>query len=318
MEMPRAPARGIFGGGMEMFLKRFRSRYPLGYCVATLAATTAVILLTSLLTGFTAGALARGLGPAFRADIWADEYVLTAIQELLAAGVMLLLLHRSGLGWVLRQRGGGLGYGLDVGRFPVILITLALVETSSYHMAQGARLAAPWHIGAFLAMVALVGVAEELAFRGMVATTLLQRFGTTRSGVWKAVIGSGVLFGLAHSINFAHAEPLGVLIQMIDSAVLGMLLTAIYYRSGNLWVTVLLHAYMDLTALLESGLLVGEGLSESVSASISEYGVQNLLAAAVYLVPTIYLLRKRALPGIHALWEQQTEEPPTQNAANGG
>ncbi len=55
----------------------------------------------------------------------------------------------------------------------------------------------------------LVGVAEEFLFRGVVAETLLEHFGTSRAGVWKACLLSGVLFGCAHLTNLFTSAPLG-------------------------------------------------------------------------------------------------------------
>lgn len=54
----------------------------------------------------------------------------------------------------------------------------------------------------------LVGVAEELVFRGVIAQTLLERYGTARAGAWKACLVSGALFGAAHLSNLLGSAPL--------------------------------------------------------------------------------------------------------------
>lgn len=89
--------------------------------------------------------------------------------------------------------------------------------------------------------MALVGVAEEFIFRGVIAQSLLERFGTGRAGVWKACLLSGLLFGAAHLTNLLSSAPFGVLMQCVFAASLGTLFAAIYFRTGNLWVTVFLH-----------------------------------------------------------------------------
>ena len=73
------------------------------------------------------------------------------------------------------------------------------------------------------------------------AQTLLERYGTARAGVWKACLVSGVLFGAAHLSNLLGSEAFGVLMQCVFAASLGVMLAAIYFRTGNLWVTVFLH-----------------------------------------------------------------------------
>ncbi len=150
----------------------------------------------------------------------------------------------------------------------------------------------------FLACMAMVGVAEEFLFRGVIAETLLEHFGTSRAGVWKACLLSGVLFGAAHLSNLLGSAPFGVLMQCVFAASLGVMLAAIYFRTGNLWVTVFLHSAMDIAAMLIGGLYG----TTSVAESVSGYDASRLLSVAVYLIPTVFLLRKKKLPEVQLYW----------------
>ena len=141
--------------------------------------------------------------------------------------------------------------------------------------------------------MAMVGVAEEFLFRGVIAETLLEHFGTSRAGVWKACLLSGVLFGAAHLTNLSSSAPFGVLMQCAFSASLGALFAAIYFRTGNLWVTVFLHGAMDIASMLIGGLYGTTTLSESVSG----YDASMLLTVVVYLLPVAFLLRKKEAAG---------------------
>ena len=146
--------------------------------------------------------------------------------------------------------------------------------------------------------MAMVGVAEELIFRGVIAQTLLEHFGTSRVGVWKACLLSGVLFGAAHLSNLLGSEPFGVLMQCVFAASLGTLFAAVYFRTGNLWVTVFLHGAMDISSMLIGGLYGTTTLSESVSG----YDASMLLTVVVYLLPVAFLLRKKKLPEVQLYW----------------
>ena len=150
----------------------------------------------------------------------------------------------------------------------------------------------------FMLNMILVGVAEELVFRGIIAQTLLERYGTARAGVWKACLVSGVLFGAAHLSNLLGSEAFGVLMQCVFAASLGVMLAAIYFRTGNLWVTVFLHSAMDIAAMLIGGLYG----TTSVAESVSGYNASRLLSVAVYLIPTVFLLRKKKLPEVQLYW----------------
>ena len=72
-----------------------------------------------------------------------------------------------------------------------------------------------WHVVWFLIGMTSVGVAEEFLFRGVIAQTLLEHFGTSRAGVWKACLLSGLYFGAAHLTNLTGSAPLGVLMQCV-------------------------------------------------------------------------------------------------------
>ena len=156
----------------------------------------------------------------------------------------------------------------------------------------------PQGVPGTLRSLLVLPLAEELVFRGVIAQTLLERYGTARAGVWKACLLSGVLFGAAHLSNLLGSEPFGVLMQCVFAASLGVMLAAIYFRTGNLWVTVFLHSAMDIASMLIGGLYG----TTSVAESVSGYDASRLLSVAVYLIPTLFLLRKKKLPEVQLYW----------------
>ena len=79
--------------------------------------------------------------------------------------------------------------------------------------------------------------------------------------------------------------------QCVFAASLGTLFAAVYFRTGNLWVTVFLHGAMDISSMLIGGLYGTTTLSESVSG----YDASMLLTVVVYLLPVAFLLRKKKI-----------------------
>ena len=130
-------------------------------------------------------------------------------------------------------------------------------------------------------------------FRGVHSELLLRRYGATKEGVWKATIISGVLFGLAHLSNLFGAAPVGVLVQCVVAAGMGMVFAAIYYRTGNIWVTVVLHAFIDAGALITSGLYEG-----TIVDTISGYQPIQLIGIVPYMIVLFVLLRKKKMDQI--------------------
>jgi len=209
-----------------------------------------------------------------------------------AAGVLVawLFLARTGKSGLLRRRGSGFFNGLLVGLYPIALISYNAYNTLLFGRPEGDMLPA-WHVVWFLIGMTSVGVAEEFLFRGVIAQTLLEHFGTSRAGVWKACLLSGLHFGAAHLTNLLSSAPFGVLMQCVFAASLGTLFAAIYFRTGNLWVTVFLHGAMDIASMLVGGLYGTEDVAESISG----YDASMMLSILIYLIPTLFLLRKKKI-----------------------
>ena len=264
-------------------LKRLRAKHPVGFCVLSEVLFLGSLLLASYLIVF---ALVL-----FGVDLErVDSYFLSAVQEAVGMVVALVILGRTGRMYLLRRRGSGFFNGLLVGLYPIALISYNAYNTLLFGRPEGDMLPA-WHVVWFLIGMTSVGVAEEFLFRGVIAQTLLEHFGTSRAGVWKACLLSGVLFGAAHLTNLSSSAPFGVLMQCAFSASLGALFAAIYFRTGNLWVTVFLHGAMDIASMLVGGLYGTEDVAESISG----YDASMMLSILIYLIPTLFLLRKKKI-----------------------
>ena len=271
-------------------LKRLRTAHPLGYCVFAEVLFLLVLFLSSMVLTF--GLLLAG------ADLSVlDEYKLSLAQELAGAAAAVLLLARTGRLRLLTRRGCGFFNGLLVGMYPLVLIGYAACSTLAGQRPD-LPLKPAGQILSFLLGMFSVGVAEEFLFRGVVAETLLEHYGTSRAGVWKACVLSGVLFGAAHLTNLSGSAPFGVLMQCVFAASLGTLFAAIYFRTGNLWVTVFLHGAMDISSMLIGGLYG----TTTVSESVSTYDASMLLSVLVYVIPVLFLLRKKKLPEVQLYW----------------
>ena len=237
-------------------LKRLRSAHPMLYCLVAEVLFLGMLFVASLLSLLLILFVVRDIDAV-------DDYMLTFMQE--AAGVLVawLFLARTGKSGLLRRRGSGFFNGLLVGLYPIALIGYNAYDTLLFGRPEGDMLPA-WHVVWFLIGMTSVGVAEEFLFRGVIAQTLLEHFGTSRAGVW---------------------------MQCVFAASLGTLLAAVYFRTGNIWVTVFIHAAMDITSMLIGGLYG----TQTVADSISTYDITMLTSIAVYLIPTVFLLRKKKL-----------------------
>ncbi len=92
----------------------------------------------------------------------------------------------------------------------------------------------------FIAMVVIAPVIEEYVFRKVIVDR------TVRYGQGFAVIASGLMFGLFH----------GNLNQFAYAVVLGMFFAFLYVKTGNLKITIAMHAIVNFMGSMVGGLLM--------------------------------------------------------------
>jgi len=105
------------------------------------------------------------------------------------------------------------------------------------------------------------GWVEEVLCRGVVVTAMLQKWGSSKRGIYAAVLVSSLLFGLAHLANFlAGRKPmLNNLTQVTFALFFGVIFAACMLRNRSIWPMILLHAAVDWAATLPE-VAVGGGL----------------------------------------------------------
>ena len=160
-------------------LKRLRTAHPILFCILAEVLFLASLFVTDLV--FTIALV------LFRADFASiDTYLYSTLQELVGAMVAVLILARTGRTGLLRQRGSGFFNGLLVGMYPLVFIGYTTFASLMLNRPDDTPLQPIGRIITFMLSMAMVGVAEEFIFRGVIAETLLEHFGTSRAGSIRA------------------------------------------------------------------------------------------------------------------------------------
>jgi membrane protease YdiL (CAAX protease family) len=82
---------------------------------------------------------------------------------------------------------------------------------------------------------------EELLFRGVIFALLLSL------PVWRGIVLNGLLFGAMHLIHgFMDTDWKTACWKMLVTSIAGMMFTAVRYRTGSLWLCVILHMALNL------------------------------------------------------------------------
>ncbi|SEJ01355.1 hypothetical protein SAMN02910453_1889 [Lachnospiraceae bacterium A10] len=223
-----------------------------------------------------------------------EDKMLTIVFCNIAEAIFLILtlvffkiLHRDILG---KQKHTGFFMGLLVGGYLTFTCIIRIPVLIAPYFAEGDVVFNPIsYFLLYLVYTLLIGASEEFLFRGIVFDICQDIFGNKRKGMYLSLIASSVIFGLMHMTNALGADLSGVIVQAISAAVLGFLLGAIYYRTGNIWVVAFLHGLNDFTALIGIALFDTE---DSLVNQISSYGWQQLAGLPIILLIALFLLRK--------------------------
>lgn len=109
-----------------------------------------------------------------------------------------------------------------------------------------------------LAISLMAGVGEEVCYRVVMLTTELRAWLRKGSSSYlPALLTASLVFGLSHFLNIAAgAHYLNIIIQVITTVGAGLIMGAIFLRSGNILYPIIIHFLHDFLAFLTYGSLI--------------------------------------------------------------
>ncbi len=246
--------------------------------------------------------VALALPPFFTQN---GEWLIQAAVEALLCGVGFGLMALYGYNKIWREKGRGVLTGIAVSGYFLVICMLNLVSTFADAFQNQREWEEPWKIAVFVICVFLIGLCEETFFRGILANLFWDKHAKDSHGVWTAAIWTGLIFGLLHLFNMIGADSsdyvVGVIVQTFNAVVMGIALTAIYYRCRNIWVLAALHGFIDLCGAAEQGFFPGGSLSDA----IGSYTPIMVVASIPYIIVILVLLRPSKVREIVAYRQSQ-------------
>ncbi|MBQ7944762.1 MAG: CPBP family intramembrane metalloprotease [Lachnospiraceae bacterium] len=110
---------------------------------------------------------------------------------------------------------------------------------------------------AYLVYTLVIGFFEEGLFRGIITNGFVKIMPKTKAGLFGAIVISGLFFGFMHvweNLFDIGGNPLVVISQMTSKILVtgsvGILLAAIYMKTKNIWICMIIHALNDLFVML--------------------------------------------------------------------
>lgn len=217
---------------------RERIRARVGAAVAIIGASALVVLLILGLAGFDG----------------ADPARLTVTRACGSAAFFGVILY---LGYRPRMFAGRARAALFIlPAFAVAVNNLPILPL----VTGGARVTAGVdEIFAYAVESLFIGLFEELAFRGILLLTVVERFGATRRGLFLSAVVTSAVFGASHLFNLIGGAGVGAtLLQVSYSFLIGAMCSLVLLLTGSLSSCVLIHAVYDFGGYLIPRL--GEGV----------------------------------------------------------
>lgn len=150
------------------------------------------------------------------------------------------------------------------------------------------------------------GLTEEILCR-IIPLSLVMRSPERKKLMLPAVASTSIIFGLSHLVNiFSGADYVSTLFQVLYATGTGFLFGAIYIRTGNPWITVILHSLTDVIFYLGADAQNSGGVL-SQNTGFSE-AVFLLIYAILYFVNAYFVFRKENSSEIWSgIWKKKSK-----------
>ena len=94
-----------------------------------------------------------------------------------------------------------------------------------------------------------VAIMEELYLRGLLQNIIEKWFGKRNNAALYAIIISSMLFGLGHIFGAIGQPVITIICKAVWAAALGVYFGAVYVKTRNLWIPIILHFVVDLCGI---------------------------------------------------------------------
>jgi len=192
-------------------------------------------------------------------------------------------------------RGKGTGKGILLGWSVLIINAVTLGYDLVIRKPFGS-------VGTALLYGITPGLTEEILCR-IIPLSLVMRSPERKRLIFPAVAFTSLIFGLSHMVNiFSGADFVSTMFQVLYATGTGFLFGAIYIRTGNMWITVILHSMTDVIFYLGAEAQTSGGVL-SQNTGISD-AVFLLVYAVLYFVNACFVLRNDRTKNSPELWSR--------------
>ena len=227
----------------------------------------------------------------------------TAIGSVLA-GALCLYIHK---GWYAGDYEGSLKLR-NLGKGLLMLLPFLVIIAMNAQGIDFSSLTGETVFALFISGIA-PGFVEEVAFRGLAGANFMRTWRTEKKIVLSATLTS-IVFGAVHLMNLS--EGAGVIVtftQVFYAMGFGIMLSAVFLRTGTLLPSIVVHTLVDFTCFLGRG---GDGvLTDNGSFDIN--ALISILLGLVFGALGYYYIRPSKRKEILDLWAKKWHLAPEES-----
>lgn len=219
------------------------------------------------------------------------KYVIYSVSEFVVCLCAIILLFLRKKLYIFKESKASFKDSLKF-CLPVVILSLLVFLANSTEL-----IGSSLNINNLLSLIVyatLIGLFEEIFFRGIIENELLDKFSSNKKEVLTSIIISGVIFGAVHLTNLLMGQDLlTTLMQFVQTTAIGILFGTIYYKTKNIWALAFMHGFYDFAVFLsETNLVTSCGYVENVPTSLTIFSlVSSLILSLIYLLYSAYLFK---------------------------
>lgn len=181
--------------------------------------------------------------------------------------------------------------GLFCGLPYIVWYSITMVLVLAKNLKNPESTLQPWYLILYsLFSILCVGIREECIYRATVQNIVAKKYANSAKGIWITAIVGAFIFGIMHAGNFftTTTNPSSIALQIVSAMFTGLVFSAIYLRSGNIWVVILIHTLIDAAGLVPFSLL-GVTLDASLNQLVWDWS--RLIFWTIDIGIAVFLLR---------------------------
>ncbi len=244
----------------------------------------AKVVFIFIIFEFLINTVGRVINSVVYASMLNGKYMIYATSEFVVFILSIILLKIRKKSYIFKERKIPFTKSVET-CLPIVILSIIVLFSNAGQLI-GTKINTS-NLVSLIVYVILIGLFEEIFFRGIIENELLEKYSSNKKEVIVSIIISGVIFGTVHLTNLlAGQDLLTTMMQFVQTMAIGILFGTVYYKTRNIWAMIFIHSFYDFSVLLsEVNLITNCGYADNVPISITAASmVASLILSLIYLL----------------------------------